>query len=60
MGRRKWVSDLPHGHGLWSSGCMGWMAKGSDPMALAVLSPDLALQPTCLALPPYLTIARLE
>ena len=49
------VSDWPHGHGLWSFGC-----RGSGPMPLAVLSPDLALRPTVLALLPYLTVARLK
>ena len=42
----KGVLNLPHGHGLWSLGCQGWMARGSGQMALAVLSPDLALRPT--------------
>ena len=40
------VSDWPHGHGLLSSGCMGWMERGSDPMLLVVLSPDLAQWPS--------------
>lgn len=35
------VSDFPHGHGLWSPGCKGWMAKGSGPMASVGLSPNL-------------------
>lgn len=40
------VSDFPHGHNLWSSGCPGWMTRGSGPMALAGLSPDLAQRPS--------------
>jgi hypothetical protein len=40
------VSDWPHGHGLWSFGCRGWMARGSGPMPLEILLPDLALRPT--------------
>ena len=40
------VLDMPHGHVLWSFGCQGWMARGSGPMALAGLSPDLVQQPS--------------
>jgi hypothetical protein len=40
------VSDWPHGHGMLSSRCRGWMARGSSPMPLAVLPLDLALRPT--------------
>ena len=35
-------SDLPHGHGPWSLGCQGWMAKGLGPMASTGLLPNLA------------------
>ena len=35
-------SDLPHGHGLWSPGCRGWMARGSGPMGSVGLPLDLA------------------
>ena len=40
------VSDWPHGHGLSSSGCRDWMARGLGPMLLAVLSLDLAQRPS--------------
>ena len=40
------VSVLPHGRGLWSPGCRRCLAKGSNPVALAGLSPDLAQRPS--------------
>jgi hypothetical protein len=40
------VLDWPDGHGLWSSWCRGWMARGPRPMPLAVFSPDLAQRPS--------------
>ena len=40
------VWNWPHGHGLWSSGYRGWMARGSGPMPLKVLPLVLALRPT--------------
>ena len=42
----KGVLDFPLGHRLWSSGCRGWMARGSGPMALLGLSPVLAQRPS--------------
>ena len=39
-------SDLPYGHGLWSSGCPGEMARGSSLMALVGLSPNLVRWPS--------------